>query len=377
MDWQHGDTTAAEQAFLEYQRLANRLVAKDPANMDWLAEVGSAHSNLGTLLLEQDRAAEAIPQFLTALHVDERISASAPTDTSLKLALGQGYSWLSSAYFANLEFAKSNQQREREIALYDTLLAHEPNNAQVIERSMFAHRFLAELRISDGDLDAGAAQIAMTTKYIEPQLKLDPANTDWQQAAAKTQLIDASIAMLHGQFERAQGLLQNATQITDQLLKHDANVMTWRLELHEAIALAQADCLRRSGRLADAASIVTESQRRLGAMASEVGAKNKVGHWQGLAAGLHAQISAAMGDRADADSSWKEVIDRFGNEGAHARPNAQSLLMLMLAYRARGEGNAADAVQRELQVAGYRHPDFIAALAVARASSTRTAQEVP
>jgi tetratricopeptide (TPR) repeat protein len=377
MDWQHGDTAAAEQAFLEYQRLANRLVAKDPTNMDWLAEVGSAHSNLGTLLLEQDRAAEAIPQFLSALQVDQRISASAPGDTSLKLALGQGYSWLSSAYFQNLEFARSNQQREQEIALYDALLAREPNNAQVIERSMFAHRFLAELRIADGNLGAAAAEIAMTMKYIEPQLKLDPDNTDWQQAAAKTELLDASIAMLQGQFDRAQGLLQTATQITDELLKHDANVMTWRLELHEALALSQADCFRRSGRLADATSVVAESQRRLQAMAREVGAKNKVGHWQGLAAGLQAQISAALGNRADADSAWKEVVARFGNEGPHARPNAESLLMLMLAYRAREDGSAADAIQHELQQAGYRHPDFIAALAIARASSTRTAQEGP
>lgn len=377
MDWQHGDTGPAERAFLEYQRLADRLAAKDPTKMDWLAEVGYAHTNLGVMLLEQDRAAEAIPQFLIALRVDQRRSAAAHADTTPQLDLGQDLSWLSSGYFANLEFARSSQYREREIGLYNALLAREPNNAQVIERLMFAHRFMTELRIASGDLAGAATEVSMATKYIEPQLKLDPDNTDWQQAAAKTQLLDATIAMLQGQFERAQTLLQSGAAITDRLLKHDASVMTWRLELREALALAQADCLRRSGRLADAERTVAESQRRLQAMASEVGAKNKVGRWQGLVAGLHAQISAALGNRTDADSAWKEVIARFGNEGQHARPNAQSLLMLMLAYRARGQDSAADAVQRELQQAGYRHPDFIAALAPARAPSTQTAQEGP
>ena len=214
-------------------------------------------------------------------------------------------------------------------------------------------------------------------KYIEPQLKLDADNTDWQQAAAKTELLDATIAMLQGQFDRAHTLLQTATGITDGLLKRDASVMSWRLELREALALAESDCLRRSGRLADAERTVAESQRRLQVMANEVGAKNKVGRWQGLAAGLHAQISAALGDRLGADMGWKEVVARLGNEGAHARPDAHGLMTLMLAYRALGDFSAADALQRQLQLAGYRHPDFIAALAFARASSTQTAQEGP
>ena len=377
MDWQHGDTGSAERAFLEYQRLANRLVAIEPSNLDWQAEVGMAHSNLGTLLLEQSRAAEAIPQFWIALHVAEQRSAAAPADTGLQLEVGQGHSWLSSGYFANLEFAKSSQHLEREIALYDALLVREPNNAQVIERLMFAHRFMAELRLANGDLASAAAEVAVTMKYIEPQLKLDPENTDWQQAAAKTQLLAANLDMLQRQFDRAQTLLQSATGITDRLLKRDASVMSWRLELREALALAESDCLRRSGRLADAERTVAESQRRLQAMANEVGAKNKVGRWQGLAAGLHAQISTVSGDLPGAETAWKEVISRIGNEGAHARPDAQGLVMLMLAHRTLGDSVAADALQRQLQLAGYRHPDFIAALAIARASSTQTAQEGP
>ena len=377
IDWQHGDIALAERAFLEYQRLAARLVAINPPKLDSLGELGMAHSNLGTLLLEQDRAAEAIPQFLIALRVDERRASAKPAETELQLDVGQDLSWLSSAYFANLEFGKSGQHREREIALYDRVLAHETNNALVIERLVIAHRFLAELRLADGDLAAAASQVDTTMKYLGPQLKLDPDNTAWQQTAARTQLLAATIAMLQGYYERAQVKLQSATGITDQLLKHDAGVMTWRLELHEALALAKADCLRRSGRLADAERTVSESQRRLQAMANEVGAKTKVGHWQGLASGLHAQISAALDDRSGADTAWKEVIAHFGGRGMNVRPDAQGLLMLMLAYRARGENAAADALQQQLQLAGYRHPDFIAALASARASSTPTVKENP
>ena len=79
IDREYGDAPSAERAFAEYANLAKKLSAKDPDNPDWLAEVGYAHSNLGVLLLEQGRAAEAIAQFRQSLRINRK-RATLPGD---------------------------------------------------------------------------------------------------------------------------------------------------------------------------------------------------------------------------------------------------------------------------------------------------------
>jgi len=85
--WQHGDTEIAEKAFNEYRALAERLVAIDASNADWQAEVASANSNLGTLLVEQRRLDEAQAAFERSQKVDAELVRTSPsTDRELGLA---------------------------------------------------------------------------------------------------------------------------------------------------------------------------------------------------------------------------------------------------------------------------------------------------
>ena len=71
--------------------------------------------------------------FASAVNVVSQDPTSEAVLTDLSVIESSGL------HFANLEFAKTSQHLEREIALYDALLVREPNNAQVIERLMFAH----------------------------------------------------------------------------------------------------------------------------------------------------------------------------------------------------------------------------------------------
>ena len=78
------------------------------------------------------------------------------------------------------------------------------NNAQVLERSMYAHRFLANLCLANGDLVAAESQIDLTMKYLEPQLQLAPYNPDCHTAAAKTHLLPANLQITKGKHDAAQ-----------------------------------------------------------------------------------------------------------------------------------------------------------------------------
>ena len=51
----------------EYRRLADRMIAIQPANAEWRMEQGNANANLGIVLLDRRRFSEATRHFTEAL----------------------------------------------------------------------------------------------------------------------------------------------------------------------------------------------------------------------------------------------------------------------------------------------------------------------
>ena len=90
----HGDQKGTEAGFREYKVLADRLVAIDPKNPEWLMERSYAENNLGTLFFEQSRYPEAATAFTNAVNVGERVVALKPGDSGLRIELGTQLNWL-------------------------------------------------------------------------------------------------------------------------------------------------------------------------------------------------------------------------------------------------------------------------------------------
>ena len=87
--WRRGHDDEARQAFLDYQRLADRLVAIDPKNAAWRGEVVYANSDLGTVFLADGEAAAAEAAYRRAVDDGERLARAAPDDRGLQFDLAQ------------------------------------------------------------------------------------------------------------------------------------------------------------------------------------------------------------------------------------------------------------------------------------------------
>ena len=151
------------------------------------------------MLMDEGRARDAIDQFEASRRVNLRRVAAKADDATAKLDLGQDYSWLSSAHAQDLQFDKAVLERTHEVALYDGMLRNDPGNAVALERMMYAHRFFAEIDLARGDVAAAAEQVAHANRLAQRQLQLEPGNADWQQAAAKSWLMQADILLWQGQ----------------------------------------------------------------------------------------------------------------------------------------------------------------------------------
>ena len=354
-DWQHGDLPTAEQAMLEYQRLAKHLVAIDPANMDWQAEVSYSHSNLGVMLMDQGRARDAMVQFEMSRRANVRRVASKPTDATPQIDLGQDYSWLSSAQALELRFNDSARLREREITLYRTILQRDPRNMVAFERLMYARRFLAGLHLALGELGAAMSEIAEANRMADVQLQLEPGNTDWQQAAAKSRLMQADILHWQGQPQQALSALERARPLVAGLLKHDSKVWAWRVELQEGQAQVESDLLRQMEHREAALRIAQASAQRLQEVTQDPGQRAKAERWFLLSLGRVARLSSELGDAKAAHAAW-QTLDEIGSR--HPALDAEDMLWLARAHEAQGEIRESNRLRQRLRDANYQHPDF-------------------
>ncbi|MCY7355592.1 MAG: toll/interleukin-1 receptor domain-containing protein [Lysobacter sp.] len=363
IDWQHGDAVAAEKAFVEYQRLAGRMHAIDPANEAWFAEVGYAHSNLGTLLKERGRVEEAIVEFQAARRVFASLVKSSPQDSTRLLDLAQADSWLSSSYADSLRFIDALHARTSETPIYRDILAREPRNAVATERMMVAHRLMANLYRDQGDLDAASREAAEAERLVEIQLRLDPDNTDWMKSAAKTRLLQAELLRLQGNSGQALVALERARSVITALMARDSAVWAWRVELQEEHAQIESDLLRSQGNRDAALQTIAASTSRLAVIAEEPGQRGKSNRWLALSAGREALLRTEAGDRIAARERWQTVVDAFAARG-EAALDGEALAWLARAEAALGKTEHATRLTRKLRGAGYRHPDFIGATAL-------------
>ena len=354
-DWQHGELPIAEQGMLEYQRLARRLIAIDPRNMKWQAELAYAHSDLGVMLLDEGRTREALAEFEAARPIYARRVAADPGDDSAKTDLGQDLSWLSSAESLALDFAKASRVREAEIDLYTTMLRRDPRNAMVLGSLVLARRFLASLRLAQGDLAGARIAAEDANRLADQQLRLEPDNADWQQAAANARQVLAEILRWQGQSQRAQAELDGAAALVAGLLHRDPTVFAWRVELQESQAQLQSDLWRSTGRRQAALRLATESARRLRQAAREPGVGTKAERWRLLSLGRVARLSSELGDAPAARAAWQTLVQAGAR---NPTLNAEGLLWLARGYQARGDTVHAERLLARLREAGYRHPQF-------------------
>ena len=355
-DWQYGDIPAAEHAFREYARLANILLAQDPGNPDWLTEVSSAHSNLGTLLLEQLRASDAIPQFMQSLRIDRKRATLAGDGGAAQLDIAQDHSWLSSSYFANRQLGQAIAEREAELDVYARLARQAPRDATVQGRQMLGYRFLAKLRLAAGDVTRARAALLRSMSLAEQQRRLDPDNLDWQESNAKAEILLARIERMSGAGDRAWRHLDAAASLLSRQLQRDTPTWEWRVDVQETIALERAEQLLDAGRLQDAEAALVASQQRLQEAALEPSHEVRTLRYRILNEALQARAAARRGEAGGELMHRRKVIALA--RGRERQLDGEATLVLVDALLGSNRAGDARRLRTGLAADGYRQAAY-------------------
>ena len=180
-----GDVRAARTGFLEYKRLARRLVDMEPDNRKFLKELGFAEVNLCTLAVELEKDAKAaIPSCQAGLEIMKRLSRQVPADRRLILNTANQHSWLALAHELDGDQSATRSELIKQETLLTGLLLSEPENAEFRENWVGNQRALSRGAFKRGDLTEARRRMATCIDVLEQLTAQDPENRMWKDQLA-------------------------------------------------------------------------------------------------------------------------------------------------------------------------------------------------
>lgn len=350
--WQRGDRGAAKIQLTEYHRLAQSLVAADPANEDWQAELDYAYSNLGTLAMDEGDAREAEIYFRQSLELALARLATAPEDIERIKAAGQSYAWLADASYFQINLTDAIGARQAELAVYKKAqAAFDTPNRDLARLMAIATYSLAVAAHASGDYDKAFAYASDAERSATALFAADPTNSENANRAIYAGAVLGETAISAGRMDDARLALETSLDIGAKVLGESKDASRW---LRSAIAQNQLLLARieaSQDRLESALALHEEIIRNLQPIVSSDGSDVTITR----------RYCAALADKAklsgNASTEWSAVASILAPLAKRLGP--EGLTLLAEAYSRTGQSEKARAIATRLDASGYRHPEFI------------------
>ena len=354
IDWQQGRLSGAEAAMRLYQRLAGGMIAGAPDNQKYRLEQSYANSGLGTILLEQRKFREAAAIFGSELAASEALLSSEPGNPTYQDRMLEALAWLSSAREKLGELEDAIAHRERQVALFQQLLATRGEDAGLKRKLMTAERVLGRLFASRGEVRLGLQHMHKAAAIGDELTKTEPGNTEWAQYVSDGAFDLGELQLATGQLDAAGATARSACNTADRLKDRDSSVSMWRADL-------PARCLELRSRLALARNAPAEARSladKLVQLARSEMLKDKSASARIRLADaelLRGDVAAKLGNAASARARWIGGLAVWPR-GIELTPSELAVQASLL--RKTGQAAAADAIASKLAGMGFREPDF-------------------
>ena len=332
--WRRGQVDEALRRFFEYKTLADRLVAIDPRNDLWRAEVGYANSNLGTVFLENARTEEAVAAFSKSLATNLELAAHAPGDRGQLASLGQSYAWYADAQLiaGDLPSALSSRQAERRI--YLDLLAQNPNESEVAQSLIVNREAMAKIMIQQRRLADAIGELDIASRDGLKLVKANPQNNEFREKLAPIFITLGQARLQAGAPAAAEDAARQALISAEALARKDPSVVDWsgrQLGGARVLQLKARAQLAGPGRARLAALALSPGEfHRLEALSDAHPHDLPLSRTAAEAAVLAGDYRWSLGDRAGAGAAWGkgvQILTRAGGvEPAHKYDRARILL---------------------------------------------------
>jgi tetratricopeptide (TPR) repeat protein len=335
-----GQADQAEAAYREYKRLADRMVAIEPDNLKWRMEALYANENIGIVLYNQRRFAEAARQFEGSLRPMESLASIDPSNAEYQKELSTLLAWLADAYRDQGHLDAAIAVRERQSSLLRSLIASGRTDVDFREHLIPVHQALGILLTSRGKVEPGIEELRRSVAESERLIPVEPDNAYWKGLAAQARLELARTLLSLGRGADANTEAQAGCKLASQVRARDSagrwrHLQTDCLDLRSRIALqsaGQAEALRLAelalaSARAERSEIPTRDRYRVAAAHRNLGdIRQRMGD-PGAAkaqwAAAFAQLPRNVAERPAEMHERAEILKRLGRADEAGRLDAR------------------------------------------------------
>lgn len=175
------DFIPARQAWQRYKALADRLLAIDSANANWLRESAYAEGNLCTIALTDPvDAPQAIRSCGTALERMERVRHSRGSEPDVIVDLVNRHAWFADAWNESGRWDRVLFHRGRQEVLARSLISRDPANLDYREIWMRTQFTFGRMLAEHGDRAEARRRLADAAATAAMLRARDPDNESWR-----------------------------------------------------------------------------------------------------------------------------------------------------------------------------------------------------
>ncbi|HWJ38884.1 MAG TPA: TIR domain-containing protein [Sphingomicrobium sp.] len=346
-----GRLDAAESAFREYKKLADRMVGLQPDNMKWRMEQQNADANLALVLSNQRRFAEAATQWAQAFRMIDALTTANPSNRDYQQSLAESIAWYADAEkdAGNLKLATA--LREQDVSLL-TKLESETQDVSWSQKLIPAERGLGTLYISQARTAEGLQHLRAAVAAGDGLIRIEPDNRKWLGYTAKARLFLADALLVNGSTDEASTTNEAACAVFANILHKDATVQDWRGGLRDCWVL-RAEIAASQGNFDAGSKAATQAVN----VARTVRSPDQPQDQFNLARAyrIMGDIRRSAGDLDGARSAWNQGLAAIPNGAAERLTEAEEHAELLDRVGRVGE---AEAIKQKLRRIGYRYPTF-------------------
>lgn len=179
IDYERGDYAKAKQSWEQYKTLADRLMASDPNNPEWIKEGAYSTGNLCTVALAKPVDVKAALQSCAASLAYMEQAARLVGTGALASELSNRHAWLADAYVAAGDRNRALFHRHAQEKLLSALTAGDPQNMDVKDMWLTLQFALASLERDAGDYARARARLVQALVLAQSMIRRDPENAQW------------------------------------------------------------------------------------------------------------------------------------------------------------------------------------------------------
>lgn len=203
------DYVQARLAFQKNHEITQALLDDDPENVDWIIERSYSHNNLAAVQMESGQGVDeaTLTHMSKAIELIEKAIKLAPDDTAYSSHYATTLAWAADAQYhaCNLENAMALRQRVQQLA--EALSRSDPGDNDLKRRYAYAISGVSQIQTHMGQLELGEQNLRLAISLLEQMSAADPSNVLYPQEIAYRQTRLAKLLAGSGRLEEAAKLV--------------------------------------------------------------------------------------------------------------------------------------------------------------------------